>query len=1143
MFPTNPRQRRRPRRFWAIALLVAVWTASVLGAYYQQLARLVLHPLGLTAAADVPHVGGFVLPDQASLSRIAQAGFGVIGVLFLAWGALALGSQLLRVTRLSREGRPGEALTATALGLGAISYTAFVLALAGFMRSGVLTALLLVLVLNAAVWTFRRRREFVGRLAEARRRLAIRGTGNGRLFLLAGFLVTAAFLLVALVAALGPEVGFDALWYHLELPRTYLDAGGFVRLPEEFVSLYPQTAELLYAVGLDWGGVVSAKLVDLLFGLLLLLVTYRLARRFVSHAWAVLAVALVLAAPVAHWEFTTAYVDLATGFFATAALLELVRWRDELDRARVVRAALLLGLALATKHLALFFLPGAIAIVALPLARPDASRPGSRISEMGLRAGAVAREWKMILIFPFLALLVATPWYARAAVITGDPFFPSLFPWLGAPANWYRHATYASLQVYLKHFGFGRSTLDVVVLPWRLVSSPGSFGGSIGPFFLIGMPLLAFSARVRRSGLWVVGLFALSFFVLWASPLSSFQARFLIPVLPAFAVLAASGLSACVAWLRLSRLPRIAAAVPIAILAVLLLSLPPFIPWHANGRIGYALTEVNLAAAVDPVAAQNETGSQVHGYWAIDYANHHVARGERILSLLEGGQYYSRNLRLVDYAPLAKPTTYDSAFGKEEQVYEALRSGGLSYVLVDRTRADLQQFPLPILGERFTREYLRLLFEDDEAALYAVKRPDEIVRNLPEGFEESVVFERLTQPTSVAFAPDGRVFVAEKAGTIKVFDAIRDTAPTIFADLRSEVDDVWERGLLGIALDPAFPTRPYVYVSYTHDGAACAEGSTCTSTGRVSRLTAHDDVMTAGEKVLVEDWCQQFPSHSMGAPVFGPNGTLYVAGGEGAGFAFVDHGQRGDPPNPCGDPVLEGGALRSQDVRTSGDATGLSGTVIRISPATGRALHDNPRAADPDANAARIVAYGLRNPFRMAFRPGTSELWLGDVGWEGWEEIDVIPNPASSAFENFGWPCFEGPRRQAGYAAAGIPLCESLYNTPESVSPAFYEYAHGGPVVSHEPCPTEASALSGLAFAHPGAYPAEYKGALFFSDYNRDCIWVMRAGADGMPDPASLSTFAAFAANPVDLQFGPGGDLYYVDLDGGTIRRISYAGT
>jgi len=93
------------------------------------------------------------------------------------------------------------------------------------------------------------------------------------------------------------------------------------------------------------------------------------------------------------------------------------------------------------------------------------------------------------------------------------------------------------------------------------------------------------------------------------------------------------------------------------------------------------------------------------------------------------------------------------------------------------------------------------------------------VATLPSGFQERVVISGLTNPTTVQFSKDGRVFVAEKSGLIKVFDNLQDTTPTTFADLRTNVHNFWDRGMLGMVLDPNFPTNPYVYVLYTHDAA------------------------------------------------------------------------------------------------------------------------------------------------------------------------------------------------------------------------------------------------------------------------------------------------------------------------------------
>jgi glucose/arabinose dehydrogenase len=472
---------------------------------------------------------------------------------------------------------------------------------------------------------------------------------------------------------------------------------------------------------------------------------------------------------------------------------------------------------------------------------------------------------------------------------------------------------------------------------------------------------------------------------------------------------------------------------------------------------------------------------------------------------------------------------------------------------------------------------------------------------LPSGFHVSDSISGRALPTGVYFAHDGRVFVTEKNGRIWVYANLLDADPQLFADLSLEVHDNWDRGLLGFALDPRFPEVPYVYVQYAYNGGlfpwldpvpwtprwpSCAAGNPncgvnggtdycpdppgdtdmgggCVIGGRVSRLTVSGNGVTA-ETVLLEDWYQQFPSHSIGTILFGPDGYLYAGGGDGASFNWHDFGQAGNPDwpdqrsplnpsSPNDQATNQGGSLRAQGLEIEDLYTGtpgvpgsdqvwLNGSIVRIDPATGAGAPGNPLAGDPMPNAQRIVAYGLRNPFRFTFRPGTNgELWVGDVGENVWEEINRVPtlsgNPAP-ALSNFGWPCFEGRGHHAGFTG---PICSALYSggntggrTPQTQP--WYTYQHVG-----------GSDITGLAFYTGNSYPAAYQDALFFADNSRQRIFVIPyvdANADGIPDAPADSSAATFygdgAFNATQLVSGPGGDLFYANIGSGRISRIWY---
>lgn len=233
------------------------------------------------------------------------------------------------------------------------------------------------------------------------------------------------------------------------------------------------------------------------------------------------------------------------------------------------------------------------------------------------------------------------------------------------------------------------------------------------------------------------------------------------------------------------------------------------------------------------------------------------------------------------------------------------------------------------------------------------------------GFSRNVVTEALTNPTTLACAPDGRIFVCEQAGTLRVVkDGILMSTPFISLT----VDSQGERGLLGIAFDPQFTTNQYVYIYYT--------ATTPTVHNRIIRVTANGDVAVPGSEIAVLE-LQNLGSttHNGGALAFGHDGKLLVSVGENAS------------------------AASAQDINS------YRGKILRINP-DGSAPTDNP-FPDPGGSEPRkrTLHLGVRNPYTTAVDRVSGRFFINDVGQSTREEI----NDASIGGKNFGWPTEEGP--------------------------------------------------------------------------------------------------------------------------------------
>jgi glucose/arabinose dehydrogenase len=352
--------------------------------------------------------------------------------------------------------------------------------------------------------------------------------------------------------------------------------------------------------------------------------------------------------------------------------------------------------------------------------------------------------------------------------------------------------------------------------------------------------------------------------------------------------------------------------------------------------------------------------------------------------------------------------------------------------------------------------------------------------SVPTGFTDAVIASGITYPTTIAVADDGRVFVAEQGGALRVVkNGALLSQPFVALTVKGQGGAANEAGLVGVTLSPTFATDHFVYVYYTTVTSVESD-----SHNRVSRFTAsssNPDVAQAGsEHVIFDVPPPSAGAHNSGALHFGPDGKLYVAVG--------DHSV----------------SSNGQDLGT------VKGKILRLNP-DGSIPTDNPFYNSTTGINRAIWAYGFRNPFRTAVQWTTGRLFANDVGTGSWEEInDVIPGG------NYGWNITEGP------------------TADPRVRAPFFAYPHQvQPGSSFVGC-----AIVGGSFYNPVTtrFPSSYVGKYFFADYCQDWIRVL--------DPATkaVALFASGLEAAVDVQVGNDGAVYYLERNKGLLKRITFSG-
>lgn len=289
---------------------------------------------------------------------------------------------------------------------------------------------------------------------------------------------------VNFIGVLGPELGFDALWYHLTLPKIYLMNHSIDYIPGGllYYSAMPKFTEMLYTVGLALGSEIFAKLIHFSFGILSVIALYRISRKFLTKNFSLLVLVLFYSNLVVGWMSITAYIDLARTFFEIMALWGFLKWQENKQSKWLIVSAVLLGLAISTKLLTL----SSILIFTALLIKHE-----SRIKD--------------ILTYLFFALFIPLPWFIFSLIYTGNPVYPFF------------------TNIYPVKFNFN-------------LINPLTLSDPISPFYVIFIPLAIFFYKKFTAPIKMVSLYSFLAVLIWYIIPQTGGGRFILPYLPAFSI-------------------------------------------------------------------------------------------------------------------------------------------------------------------------------------------------------------------------------------------------------------------------------------------------------------------------------------------------------------------------------------------------------------------------------------------------------------------------------------------------------------------------------------------------------------------------------------------------------------------------------
>ena len=505
--------------------------------------------------------------------------------------------------------------------------------------------------------------------------------------------LTLPVVVMNLVWAVAPEIQYDAANYHLAIPRSYLESGGFVNIPYLFQSYYTHFVEMMFLFPMALHGQTVAKLLSFILSLVAGCCVYSLGKETFNNRVGCWAAAYFYTTPIVSWLSGTAYADNISAMFLAATLLAFVKWyKAPSSNGWIPVIGALAGATVAVKMNAAFGILLVIAIVCWNARRVSVSR---------------------VALFITLIFAIALPWFMLTYHWTGNPVFPTFNGFFKSPL-WPQDNTLLNSNA----FGTGTSIGSLARLPFRFVFNTDRFGeasprGSAGLALLLAFPFsIALLAQGRRTAA-LLGTFAV-FLLSWTY---TFQyIRYFVSIMPLVCVLA----SAAVLSLNTN---IVSSAVSRICLAVGLIMQFPTLPvqfWNIPERF-----PVRLALGLE--TREHFLDRALMGYPAVSYLNKKVKPGDRVIGVgvEQTRLYLDAPLETLAGSTLVSTLNSVAAMPPDQRLHRILLAGGFRYIFV--TRAALQDSleKYPYLRDEFLTRFTMPLFMDKNTLVYLLVSPRE----------------------------------------------------------------------------------------------------------------------------------------------------------------------------------------------------------------------------------------------------------------------------------------------------------------------------------------------------------------------------------------------------------------------------------